>query len=58
MDDIRRLESGYWVIADNRMVRCYHNLEEAQAHIDYQQKQIGSRANWQICKIKVTVDLV
>lgn len=45
------------VVYDNydpygRMVCCYNTLEEAQNHIIYQKKEMGSNAYWNIMHIK------
>lgn len=53
--DIRRLQSGYWVICDNTMLRCYASLEEAQAHVAAQIAD-GIKGNWSVARIKFVID--
>lgn len=49
----RNLKSGYLVATDERAIRIYNTLKEAEEHIDYQRK-IGSTKTWYIVEIQLS----
>lgn len=48
------LKSGYLVATDERPVCIYNTLEEAEKHIEFQRKSMGSKATWYIVRIKLS----
>lgn len=48
------IQSGWWVIADNRYVAAYNTKEEAINHIKFQKEQMGSKADWYYQYLKIS----
>lgn len=40
--NLLNIQSGWWVIADNRFVRPYDTKEEAIKHVKYQKEEMKS----------------
>ena len=49
----RNLKSGYLVATDERTIRIYNTLKEAEEHINYQRK-IGSTKTWYIVEMQLS----
>lgn len=47
------IQSGWWITADDRFVRCCNTKEEAIAHIRFQKESMNSKASWHIMYIKM-----
>ena len=47
------LKSGYLVATNERIIRIYNTLKEAEEHINYQRK-IGSTRTWYIVEIQLS----
>lgn len=52
------MTSGYYVIADNRYVRCYNTIEECKSHIKFQKEQMQSNAVWKIAKVQFKSEII
>lgn len=52
--NLLNIQSGWWVIADNRFVRPYDTKEEAIKHVKYQKEEMKSTAKWSIQELKIT----
>lgn len=52
--NLLNIQSGWWVIADNRFVRPYDTKEEAIKHVKYQKEEMKSTAKWHIQELKIT----
>ena len=47
------LKSGYLVATNERTIRIYNTLKEAEEHVNYQRK-IGSTRTWYIVEIQLS----
>ena len=47
------LKSGYLVATNERTIRIYNTLKEAEEHVNYQRK-IGSTKTWYIVEIQLS----
>lgn len=47
------LKSGYLVATNQRTIRIYNTLKEAEEHVNYQRK-IGSTKTWYIVEIQLS----
>lgn len=48
------IQTGWWVVANDRFVAVYNTKEEAINHIKFQKEQMGSTAKWYYQYIKMS----